>query len=130
MVERKNSFYLNKKFLLIVAISLFFIIGLLFFNGRKNSNEYTLKDFNQCLADNGIVIYGSEWCPACNLLVETLGGYEKVGAVYVECIKEQERCQRETKTDYIPEIQINGEVYEGLKSLNSLAEMTGCKIPD
>lgn len=136
MAEKNNS--LNKKiFLILIGVFAVILMSFLFLNNsdaNKNSinnptNSYSLENFNQCLSKEGVVIYGSEWCPACNSLVETLGGYEKVGPVYVECTKEQERCQKETKTNYVPEIQINGRVYEGSRSLNSLAEITGCKLP-
>jgi len=97
-------------------------------NKENNNEEYGLKEFNDCLADNGVVIYGSEWCPACRSLVQSLGGYEAVTSVYVECTKEQQRCTQ-TKTNYVPEIQINKEVYEGSRSIKALAEITRCKTP-
>ena len=134
MAEKNNP--LNKKiFLILIGVFAVILMGFLFLNNsdtNKNStnnpnNSYSLENFNQCLSDKGVVIYGSKWCPACSSLVETLGGYEKANPVYVECTIEQERCQKETKTNYVPEIQINGEVYEGSRSLNSLAEITGCQ---
>ena len=125
MVE-KNNISDKKVLLVVIGIFVAILVGFIFFN---NNSSYTLKDFNQCLADNGVVIYGSEWCPACNSLVETLGGHEKVSPVYVECTREQERCQREKLSGYVPEIQINEEVYQGSRSLERLAKITGCKKP-
>lgn len=119
---------MKKKILitLITIVSLFILNGC-YENSQPNINS--LNDFNKCLADNGMVIYGSTWCPACNALVETLGGHEKVKSLYVECTKNEERCDNETKTDYVPEIQINGEVYEGSRNLEALSQLTGCKLP-
>ena len=125
---------MKKKILiaLITIISLFILSGC-YGNNQDNENNQqninSLKDFNECLADNGMLIYGSSWCPACNALVETLGGYEKVKPIYVECTEEEQRCTEETKTSYVPEIQINGEVYEGPRTLEALSQLTGCKLP-
>ena len=88
----------------------------------------SMAEFNECLAENGMVIYGMEWCPACNSLVEALGGYEAVRPVYVECTEEEQRCAEESKTSAVPEVQINGEVFEGQRSPQGLAEATGCRL--
>ncbi len=86
-----------------------------------------LKEFNDCLADEGMVIYGSDWCPACSQLVEMLGGYEAVSSVYVECTEEQQKCQQEMIGTGVPEIQIDGEMYEGARTLEALGGATGCE---
>ena len=99
-------------------------------NGNNGDLNYGLKEFNDCLAQKGIVIYGSEWCPACQALIQTLGGKEATASVYVECTQNQERCGAEAKTGFVPEIQFNGEVYQGSRSIQDLAELTGCKIPN
>ncbi len=84
--------------------------------------------FVECLADAGVVIYGSNTCPACAKLSEEYGGYEKMGPIYVECSEEWERCNKEMLVGYVPAIQINGEIFEGWGSPKNLAEETGCKI--
>ena len=112
-----------------IIIALITIISLFILSGCNENQTNSLKDFNDCLADNGVVIYGSSWCPACNALVETLGGHEKVENVYIECSENEERCAEETKTSYVPEIQIDGEVYEGSRSLEDFSQLTGCELP-
>ena len=89
-----------------------------------------MKAFNDCLADEGMVIYGSDWCPACSQLVEMLGGYEAVSSVYVECTEEQQKCQQEMIGTGVPEIQIDGEMYEGARELEALGKATGCELPE
>ncbi len=84
--------------------------------------------FIQCLADNGLVIYGSRTCPACTQLVESLGGYEAVAAIYVECTEEREKCNENMQTNYVPEIHLNGEVYEGSRAPRILGEITSCQL--
>ncbi len=89
-----------------------------------------LRAFNKCLADNGLVIYGSNTCPHCRNLVTLLGGYDVASSIYVECSQERERCNNEAKTGYIPEIQLNGEIFEDARTLESFAQETGCPVPE
>ncbi len=92
------------------------------------SGDNTINGFVQCLADAGMVIYGSRTCPACRQLAESFGGYDAISLIYVECSEEWERCSQEMKTNYVPEIQIKGVLYNGSRDLNALAEKTGCKL--
>jgi len=86
------------------------------------------KSFVQCLYDAGVVIYGSYTCPACAQLAEELGGYSAIGLIYVECNDFWERCEREMKTAYVPEVQIKGVLFEDWATAESLSKKTGCKI--
>ncbi|MEX0920044.1 MAG: hypothetical protein WDZ69_00495 [Candidatus Pacearchaeota archaeon] len=126
---KRTSLYITLGILVLAA----FIIGSgatgFAILGNSEKDNSGLKEFNDCLAENGMVIYGSQTCPACRNLVETMGGYESVESVFVECTQEGERCQNEMKTNYVPEIQINGEIYEGSRSLEAFAERTGCQLP-
>ena len=91
----------------------------------------TMREFNECLSENGMTIYGMEWCPACSQLVETLGGYESAQPVYVECTdaENQQKCQSEMQGNAVPEVQLNGEMFQGSRSLEGFSEATGCEIP-
>ena len=80
-----------------------------------------------CLAENGLVIYGQYTCPACTHLARSLGGYEHITAIYVECSQERDRCMQEKQTNYVPEIQIKGEVYQGSRAIADLAKATDCE---
>ncbi len=84
-------------------------------------------EFIQCLADSGMIIYGSATCPACRDLVEDFGGYDAVEPLYVECNDFGDRCSEEMQTNYVPEIQINGEVFEGQRTFEDFAQATGCQ---
>ncbi|MFW6220800.1 MAG: glutaredoxin domain-containing protein [Nanoarchaeota archaeon] len=88
-----------------------------------------LYEFNQCLAENGIVIYGSSTCPYCGQLVELLGGSDAVKPVYVECTQNQQKCMDEMLGRGVPEIQLDGELYEGQRTIDDLAKATNCQIP-
>ncbi len=85
-----------------------------------------LTELVDCLAEEGVVIYGSRTCPACAQLAESFGGYEEIESIYVECTEDYDRCGKEKTTGWVPEIQIKGELYEGGRSPASLAEEAGC----
>jgi len=92
-----------------------------------------VNGFIQCLANAGVVIYGSSTCPACARLEREYGGYEIVKPIYLDCsglgiAEETERCRNEMKTRYVPEIQIKGELFDGWGSPQALAEATGCQL--
>lgn len=103
---------------------------------NDDTSVNSMLEFNQCLADNDVVIYGSSWCPACNALVEFLGGTDAVEPVYVECSIHQERCDEERIATSIPEIQINSELHDRgdmntwLDVIEDLSNITGCEIPN
>jgi len=101
-------------------------------NEEKN-NEKITDEFIQCLAEAGVIIYGSKTCPACDSLVQEYGDYEKIKPIYLDCSgitseEEAKRCLEEIKTGYIPEVQIKGNLFEDWGSPEALAEITGCKL--
>lgn len=103
------------------------IAGLVYyFNTEEEVTE--ISALVNCLAENNVVIYGSATCPACLELANSFGGYEAIKPIYVECTDQQERCIREMQTNYVPEIHINGEVYNGPRSPEILADITGCEM--
>jgi hypothetical protein len=130
---------MNKKILIAVVIVTIILLGGLFLlnseeatapSGEENQEE--MSSLIDCLAENDLVIYGSRTCPACQQLVASLGGYEMTDPIYVECnqtgcTKEQQQCRENAETGYVPEIQINGEVYDGFRDPSSLAEKVGCQ---
>ncbi len=79
-----------------------------------------------CLATNNLIIYGSKTCPFCEQLADSFGGYEKVESIYVECTEDPDECEENKLTGYVPEIQIEGELFEGERSPEFLAAKVGC----
>lgn len=149
MGEKKYSTKRNikKRFLLFGALAVLLVILVLSIKSGSDSSttpkgvgsDSTLpsvevtgsfKAFNDCLAESGMVIYGSKFCSTCNSFIEELGGYEAVTSVYVECTDYPERCNTEMQTEYVPEIQLHGEVYTGQRSLTALADVTDCLLQE
>ncbi len=94
---------------------------------EENAENKETTSFMDCLKEKGVVVYGSRTCPACAQLVEGFGGHDIINPIYVECTEEQERCIEEKLTGFVPEIQIEGELYEKGRTPASLAEATGCE---
>lgn len=87
-----------------------------------------LKEFNQCLAQKGVKIYGANWCGYTQKWVETLGGFDAVTPIYVECTEETELCQTEGISGY-PTTKINGKDYNNARTIEAIASETGCSAP-
>lgn len=115
---------------IIFSIPLFSLVFFVLF--IVGCSDDGMEEFNECLAENGMVIYGSEFCPACTELVEDLGGYEAAEPVYVECTEpeNEQRCEEEKQTDVVPEVQLDGEVQDWPLDLYELGELTGCSLPE
>ncbi len=93
-----------------------------------DENKEVTSEFVKCLADSGMIIYGSATCPACVSLVEVLGGYEMVEPIYVECSENWDICEEEKETGYVPEVQIEGVLFEGGKTPENFSMETGCEL--
>ncbi|MCF7845332.1 MAG: hypothetical protein K9M12_01035 [Candidatus Pacebacteria bacterium] len=90
--------------------------------------EEELISLVECLEEANVIAYGSRTCPHCIALVESFGGYDVIDPIYVECSTGDERCQTDKQTGYVPEIQINGELYQGERSPATIAEVAGCEF--
>ncbi len=124
----------REKKIFIFSIIALVVIGVVYL---LTNNQLEMPDqessFIECLKDAGVVIYGSQTCPACSRLEEEYGGYEIIKPIYVDCsgIASEEdfiRCQEEIQTGFVPEIQIRGEVLDEWGSPQVLSEITGCQI--
>ncbi len=83
--------------------------------------------FISCLSEHEMLIYGADWCGYTNQLVDLLGGLEMIDQIYVECTQEEDLCQEAQITGY-PTIRFAGEDYNGPRTLEGLAEVTGCQL--
>jgi len=112
-----------KKIITIIIVIL--LIGTVFYFVRPTNNKNA--SLVSCLKESGVVIYGSPTCPACAAFVDQFGGHDVIDPIYIECGADDDRCYNEIKTGYVPEIQINGEVYSGPRSPQDLANLVRCK---
>ena len=117
---------IKKKILIILIV--FLLIGFFVLNRRQGKQDLNqMEEFIQCLVEENVVIYGSQYCPACTALVDQFKGYD-IKLIYVECTKEQERCAKEMQTNFVPEIQINEQNYSGLKNIENIGQAVNCQL--
>jgi protein-disulfide isomerase len=98
--------------------------------GYTDADLTKIAEFSECLAKKGVKIYGANWCGwTKKFVVTTLGGFDTVSPIYVECTENQEECSTAGITGY-PTTQINGEPYSGERTIEGLASATGCVAPE
>jgi hypothetical protein len=94
----------------------------------STEDQAKLLEFNTCLAEKGVKIYGANWCGYTVRWVEALGGYSTVSPVYIECTENDALCREEGVTGY-PTTKINGQAYNGARTVEAIAQATGCTAP-
>ncbi len=124
------------KTILIVTVALIAITTAMYlfleeeYGGEVNSNGEvsTTSPFIECLAESGVVIYGSATCPACAQLLTHYTDYNGVEEIYIDCIYNEERCQNEMLANFVPSVQIDGELVDIWPSPEELSRETGCEL--
>jgi glutaredoxin len=116
---------------LVVALGLlyFVVVG---FTGQsvategQRGNEGNYDSFAKCLAEKGVVMYGTKTCPHCASQKGLFGdSFQFVD--YVECTEQEQLCQQKG-VNAVPTWEIDGTFYTGERSLESLAELSGCPL--
>lgn len=119
-----------------IVVLTFGVLGFAILNNQSRSDEApdtavadsAMQEFVGCLADNDVVAYTSETCPACFRFAQQFGGYENMEPINVECGENPEECQQNMQTGYVPEVQIDSQVLETTPTLDDLSAATGCKL--
>lgn len=124
-VEEKKGKVGFKKYLIIGIIFLIIIFGFLSaYNYTKKPGNY--DGFAKCLTENGVVIYGNDFC---SYTANQLGmfGKSKKYLDYVKCINNEVLCDEKgvktTPTWWIKDYKL-----EGVQSFERLSELSGCEI--
>jgi protein-disulfide isomerase len=103
------------------------ILGLVVWKNLAPSDE-TLGAFAQCLADKGVVMYGSKYCGHCNNQKKMFGDSFKY-ITYIECTEQMQTCQDNGITG-VPAWIINGQKYTGEQSIERLSQLSGCELTE
>ena len=114
-IKNKKKLFSSFLFLLIISLVM---------SGCSGPGKYDA--FAQCLTDNGVAMYGMDWCKYCQSQKEIFGkSFEYV--TYINCDKSRFACDEAGVTGY-PTWVIDGNDYGGVQQLYKLAQLTGCGL--
>ena len=115
---------------IIGVVIVIFAIGIFMLSSR-DSGPGPYDDFADCLTAEGMTMYGAYWCPHCADQKKLFGSSVKK-MPYVECAADGKNAQRDLcvakgVTSY-PTWIMGNDVYNGVLTLQRLAEITGCEL--
>ena len=100
--------------------------------GTSTAIDYTatstLDGFAQCVAGQGLTMYGSKTCSHCLKEKKSFGSAFKYIS-YIECPDNIKLCIDKGINGYPTWIDGTGKRYEGEQGLSGLAKITGCVLP-
>lgn len=109
-----------------IAFGLLFVLVLSVVVNGCSSKPAVYNTFAQCLTDEGVTMYGTDWCSHCQNQKKAFGGsFELIN--YIDCDKQRDECILVGVKGY-PTWEINGELYPGEQSLGRLASLAGCEL--
>lgn len=111
----------------VVVVSLLVGWNIGVFGSSTESHPYGA--FAQCLTDNKVTMYGTDWCPNCQnqkKMFET--AFKKID--YVNCDFNQQVCNAQGVEGY-PTWKINGKLIgAGVQTFSTLATAANCELPE
>ncbi len=78
-----------------------------------------------CLATRGALLFGADWCPACRHQKELFGPSVSY-LEHVDCDESPTACA-DAGVSSIPAWEIGGRLHTGVQSLDTLADLSGCR---
>jgi len=116
---------------IIISVAIISFLGSLSFILIKNREKplSELDTFAMCLADQGVIMYGSKYCHWCQQQKADFGDAWRF-IEYVECTEEKERCEKEGISGVPVWTLADGKQLLGYQELERLSEETGCGLPE
>jgi len=109
----------NLMFIAIIVVVIVIIVIITMVRGNGSLDDETM----QCIADNSLLIV-SKTCSHCANQISILGDSKDLfNIVYID---ENRSVLDEYGITGVPAWVINNEVYEGVRSIDKLKELTGC----
>ena len=107
-------------------------IVILFFPREEKISSEKVDEFAKCLTSNGAVMYGAFWCPHCAKTKKRFGNSFRY-IEYIECDPRGDNaqpglCQENGIRGYPTWIMNDTIRYEGVQSLEDLADYSGCLL--
>ena len=120
---------IKQKHLIIAGIVAIAIVAI-YFIGSYLTGQYvavgSYDDLAKCLTEKGTVMYGSDGCSACAEQKRLFGdSFQYV--TYVKCPEQINLC-REKGIERVPSWEIDGKIYIGVKTPETLVTMAGCPL--
>jgi len=125
---------MKTKFFVIFVVAVILLVGALgFFMNRSTPKVASLDGFAQCLKQSGAEFYGAFWCPHCQDQKKEFGSSVKY-LPYVECSNpdntQTQICKDKKIEGYPTWIFKDGSQLSGKQELKTLADKTGCVLPN
>ena len=118
---------------LVIGGGAMLVVGLLIgwntglFGGPAADHPYA--SFAQCLTDQKVTMYGTDWCPNCQNQKKMFGAAFKY-IDYVNCDFNQQVCDAQGVEGY-PTWKINGQLIgAGVQTFPTLGATAECKLPE
>lgn len=126
MLEMERRTKVIASFIFLIAL----VTGLYFFSDWfSKTTGYLIEDeereveLAKCLSEKNIVLYGAKKCPDCKKQKDIFGnGFKYIN--YKECNGTIGKCQ---ELRGVPAWEVNGRIIYGVKSLEELGFLAGCK---
>jgi|SRR3989338_2602091 len=108
-------------YFIIVLILFIALYGYRNIAGESAQGQY--DEFAKYLTEQGVRMYGTEWCPHCKNQKKLFGNsFQYIN--YTDCDKNRDECSIEGITGY-PTWKIGEQSYPGGQSLERLAQLSG-----
>jgi len=103
------------------------LLSALFLTACSKPDSAALNSFASCLTEKGAKMYGAYWCGHCQNQKKIFGS-SFANVDYIECTEETQRCDDERITGYPTWKFLDGSSLNGVQTLASLAQKTGCLL--
>jgi len=88
--------------------------------GKAVQSQY--DEFSKYMTEQGVVRYGTEWCPHCKNQKKLFGSsFQYIN--YTDCDKNKKVCTEALISGY-PTWKINNQTYPGVQSIERLAQLS------
>ena len=119
-VEDKKMKIVKKLAIMISLLTMIVLVGC----SNVPSDPGEFDALAQCLTEQGVTMYGTEWCSHCKAQKETFGSsFQYID--YIDCDNNRDACV-EAGVEGYPTWSINGKNYPGEQPLERLASLAGC----